>query len=188
MNNDKSICFLRFSDLKKVIPLFPPVPSVPKEQPDKRETCLLKMHKTNHYITLEPSENVTCKSVEPVDITSCQGNCKSSAIATYGSNRYTPDCKCCKPFITEERKINLTCSDNLPRETTFSVITECRCNTFSCVAGPSHADEIAVNKDSKQVVTKDKRKRRRRALSRLFALSPWKSHSEFNQENWEWID
>lgn len=172
MNNDKSICFLLFSDLKKVIPLFPAVPSVTKEQPDKRETCLLKMHKTNHYITLEPSENVTCRSVESVDITSCQGNCKSSTIATYGSNRYTPECKCCKPFITEERKINLTCSDNLPRETTFSVITECRCNTFSCVAGPSHAEEIAVNKDSKQVVTKEKKKRRRRALSRLFALSP----------------
>lgn len=172
MNNDESIYFLHIGGLNEIIPLFPAVPSVPKGPVDKREMCQLKIHMTNHYITLEPLENVTCKSIEPVDVTSCKGNCRSSTIATYGSNRYTPECKCCKPSITEERKINLTCSDDQPRETTFSVITECRCNKFSCVASPSHEGEIAVDKDTKEVVTREMRKRRRRALSRLFALSP----------------
>ena len=136
----------------------------PLEEPNKGDHCRLKMHKREHTIT----DDNNCTSV--VSVTSCAGNCVSSAIAWYGPDRYEPDCSCCKPIGYMEQDITFKCPDGTEKAGVYSVISDCQCSPFKCVAGPSHAGEIAINEDKE--VIEQRKKRRRRALSRLFALPP----------------
>ena len=138
----------------------------PLEEPNEGDRCRLKIHKREHYIT----DDDNCTSVEPVNVTSCSGNCESSAIAWYGSDRYDPDCSCCKPIGYLEVEINFKCANDVEKVGMYSVITKCQCSPYNCVAGPSHEGEIAVNEDKE--IIEQRKKRRRQALSRLFALPP----------------
>ena len=55
----------------------------------------------------------------------------------------------------------------------FYTITECECNELTCSATISHNLETETDAKSKTEIVNDaNKKRRRRALSRLFALPP----------------
>lgn len=54
----------------------------------------------------------------------------------------------------------------------FTNITMCKCESFECQAGPSHEKQVQINGEGIVVDNALKKKRRRRALSRLFALPP----------------
>lgn len=140
----------------------------PTEPPNRGDHCGLKLHKREQYVVT--SDN--CTSVHRHNISSCKGNCISSAIATTGNDFYEPDCSCCKPDIYTEKMIKVQCPDGAFKETMFTVIEKCKCDSFKCVAGPSHEQEVAVDVNNNIIDTSDKRRRRRRALSRLFALPP----------------
>lgn len=149
-----------------------PLAEFVKAPPLEGDHCRLRENKPK-YITLEPLPNVTCTSTAPVKMTSCKGNCQSETVATYGKDYYkASDCSCCKPVVMQQMNVNLTCTDNVPRTDTFTDIIECRCETYKCEVVNSHKNEITTDAETGQVLANQKRKRRRRALSRLFALPP----------------
>ena len=148
------------------------VPLVPETVPTKLNEgnhCKLKLHKREAHV--KTSEN--CVSKDKVNITSCSGNCVSSAIATPGGEPYDADCSCCKPKVYLKTNITVVCPGNIEKEANHYIISECECSKFSCSANPSHDNEVAVDANSGVPIdNSDKKKRRRRALSRLFALPP----------------
>ena len=115
-----------------------------------------------------------CESESEVSLTECRGNCESSTIAKtlpegYGSK----NCKCCKPSNNTIVTINLICKNGneITKKTAdLDIITECGCGRQACESTPSHANEVFVNQNGE--IMEMKKKRRRRALSRLFALPP----------------
>ncbi|KAJ7327778.1 Mucin-5B [Desmophyllum pertusum] len=106
------------------------------------------------------------------NITSCRGNCESSAKAATGISFYDSTCSCCKPLQYETKQITVVCEDGLEKEADFTEITTCKCGEYKCEAAPSHAGEVQLSSGGEFVDNTRKKKRRRRALSRLFALPP----------------
>ena len=123
--------------------------------------------KTPEYVTTGDG----CRSKYMYNITSCKGNCDSSSVATTGDRLYDADCSCCQPAIYETIDIPVTCK-GVDQMSKFTTITKCKCDMFKCQAMPSHEHQIQVNEEGDIVDNSMKKKRRRRALSRLFALPP----------------
>ena len=106
-------------------------------------------------------------------LTSCGGNCDSSSVAVTGESLYDANCKCCQPAVYQTIDIPVICEGNLEQIAKFTNITMCKCQTFECQAGPSHNKQVQINGQGAVVDNNvQQKKRRRRALSRLFALPP----------------
>jgi len=103
----------------------------------------------------------------------CGGNCPSSAEASAGTEPYDPTCKCCKPLNYERSNITVVCPNGEEMQADFYRITECECNVLECTATVSHKGESETDAETQTEIVNDaNKKRRRRALSRLFALPP----------------
>lgn len=149
--------------------LLVPVKKAVVEPENKGEFC--KLH------TRETPENVKtddkCISKYKYRLTSCGGNCDSSSVAVTGESLYDANCKCCQPAVYQTIDIPVICEGNLEQIAKFTNITMCKCQTFECQAGPSHNKQVQINGQGAVVDNNvQQKKRRRRALSRLFALPP----------------
>ena len=114
-----------------------------------------------------------CTSKDKQNVTMCGGNCLSSAEASAGTEPYDPTCKCCKPLNYERFNITVECPNGEEMQADFYRITECACNVLDCRATYSHKGESETDAESQTEIVNDaNKKRRRRALSRLFALPP----------------
>ena len=103
----------------------------------------------------------------------CGGNCPSSAEASAGTEPYDPTCNCCKPVSYERSNITVVCDGEKEMLADFYRITKCECNLLTCTATISHNLEKETDAGTKTEIANDaNKKRRRRALSRLFALPP----------------
>lgn len=146
------------------------VPAKPEvEEPtNKGDICKLHTKKEPEQVTTGDG----CRSIYMYNITSCKGNCDSSSVATTGDRFYDAKCSCCQPAIYETIDIPVKCEGDVERMSKFTTITKCKCDMFKCQAMPSHERQIQVNEEGEIVDNSMKKKRRRRALSRLFALPP----------------
>ena len=113
-----------------------------------------------------------CTSKYKQNVTRCAGNCPSSAKASAGSEPYDPSCQCCKPLNYERFNITVECPSGQEMQADFYRITKCECNVLECTATVSHKGESETDAETHTEIANDAKKRRRRALSRLFALPP----------------
>ena len=114
-----------------------------------------------------------CISKDKQNVTMCGGNCPSSAEASAGTEPYDPTCNCCKPVSYERSNITVVCDGEKEMLADFYRITKCECNLLTCTATISHNLEKETDAETKTEIANDaNKKRRRRALSRLFALPP----------------
>ena len=137
--------------------------------PEKKgEVC--KLHTRDEPEFVKTGDK--CKSKYKYRVTSCRGNCDSSSVAVTGESLYDANCQCCQPAIYQTIDIPVICEGGVEQIAKFTNITMCKCETFECQAGPSHNKQVQINGEGAIVDNNMKKKRRRRALSRLFALPP----------------
>ena len=138
------------------------------EPENKGEVCKLHTRKTPERV--KTGDN--CTSKYKYRVTSCGGNCDSSSVAVTGESLYDAKCTCCQPAVYQTIDIPVVCDGKVERIAKFTNITMCKCERFECQAGPSHSQQVQINGEGAIVDNAVKKKRRRRALSRLFALPP----------------
>ena len=134
----------------------------------KGEVCKLHTSETPEYVKTEDN----CKSIDKYRLTSCGGNCDSSSVAVTGESLYDANCRCCQPAVYQTIDIPVRCEGDVEQIAKFTNITMCKCEKFECQAGPSHNQQVQINGEGVVVNNNVDKKRRRRALSRLFALPP----------------
>ena len=145
-----------------------PVKPVIAKPPKEGEVC--KLHTSDIPEFVKTSDK--CKSKYKYRVTSCSGNCDSTSVAVTGESLYDAKCKCCQPAVYQTIDIPVVCANGQEQIAKFTNITMCRCESFECKAGPSHDNQVQINGEGAIVDNSEKKKRRRRALSRLFALPP----------------
>lgn len=136
--------------------------------PNEGEVCKLHTRATPEFVKTGDK----CISKYKYRVTSCGGNCDSTSVATTGDTLYDAHCTCCQPAVYQTIDIPVICEGGLEQMSKFTNITMCKCEKFECQAGPSHENQVEVNEQGVVVDNSMKKKRRRRALSRLFALPP----------------
>lgn len=144
-----------------------PIESEIAKPPKEGEVCKLHTNDAPEFVKTGDK----CISKHKYRVTSCRGNCDSRSVAVTGESLYDADCTCCQPAVYQTIDIPVVC-DGEERIAKFTNITMCKCEKFECQAGPSHDKQVQINGEGIVVDNSMKKKRRRRALSRLFALPP----------------
>jgi len=145
-----------------------PVKAEVAEEQNKGEVCKLHTRKEPEHVKTSDK----CTSKYKYQVTSCGGNCDSSSTAVTGESLYDSKCTCCQPAVYQTIDIPVLCEGGMEQIAKFTNITMCKCESFECQAGPSHEKQVQINGEGVVVDNSMKKKRRRRALSRLFALPP----------------
>ena len=131
--------------------------------------CKLHQRTTPQHVTT--SDN--CRSKFMYNITTCSGTCDSTTVASTGEKRYAGHCTCCKPHeYAPPISIPVICQGGKEEIAQLAIITKCRCGDHRCEGVPSHENEVLRNEEGQIVDGAIKKKRRRRALSRLLAIPP----------------
>ncbi|KAM6950303.1 mucin-2-like [Lycodopsis pacificus] len=76
-----------------------------------------------------------CKSPQPVNMTSCAGQCGSSSTYSAAANMMMHQCECCQEATTSQQQVELTCADGSKVQHSYMVVETCRCSRAECVAG-----------------------------------------------------
>ncbi|KAK2868903.1 hypothetical protein Q7C36_000774 [Tachysurus vachellii] len=73
-----------------------------------------------------------CKSVTPVEITSCSGTCETSSMYSAESNTLTHMCSCCYEKETSKKQVDMICPDGTTTSYTYIHIDSCGCQASEC--------------------------------------------------------
>uniref|UniRef100_G3PM00 Intestinal mucin-like protein n=1 Tax=Gasterosteus aculeatus aculeatus TaxID=481459 RepID=G3PM00_GASAC len=76
-----------------------------------------------------------CRSTQPVNMTSCAGNCGSSSMYSAAANMMMHQCECCQEATKTQRQVELTCTNGSKVQHSYIVVETCHCNKAECVAG-----------------------------------------------------
>lgn len=93
-------------------------------------TCELK-----NCVRVKNMTDVTvndCKSISPIEVTSCSGNCDTESIYSMGANTMMHSCSCCKETKTSVKKVTLRCADGREIPHDYVYIESCRCTPITC--------------------------------------------------------
>ncbi|XP_076592712.1 mucin-5B-like [Chaetodon auriga] len=75
-----------------------------------------------------------CKSMQPVNMTSCAGHCGSSSIYSAADNMTMHQCECCQEATTSQKQVELLCSNGSKIQHSYPVVETCHCNKAECGA------------------------------------------------------
>eukprot|EP00064_Thunnus_orientalis_P016582 superscaffoldBa00003318_g16648 len=74
-----------------------------------------------------------CKSMQPVNMTSCAGHCGSSSMYSAAANMMMHLCECCQEATTSQRQVELTCADSSKVQHIYTIVEMCSCSKTECV-------------------------------------------------------
>ncbi|XP_077066319.1 uncharacterized protein LOC143720620 [Siphateles boraxobius] len=73
-----------------------------------------------------------CKSVQPIEVTSCSGNCDTVSMYSMETNIMKHSCSCCREMKTHIKKVKLKCSDDREILHDYVFIDSCKCTPIMC--------------------------------------------------------
>ncbi|XP_056095225.1 mucin-2-like [Rhinichthys klamathensis goyatoka] len=94
------------------------------------DTCDLK-----NCVVKKNTTDVTvngCKSVQPIEVTSCSGNCDTVSMYSMETNIMKHSCSCCRETKTHIKKVKLKCSDDSEILHDYIFIDSCKCTPIMC--------------------------------------------------------
>ncbi|XP_056268002.1 intestinal mucin-like protein [Pseudoliparis swirei] len=97
--------------------------------------CIPKGQSCNVSTTTVYLENQGCHAKERVNVTSCNGACRTYAYYSTKMGSLQHTCSCCQEEATSERKVQLTCADKTEITYTYIHIDSCACHKTECSVG-----------------------------------------------------
>ncbi|XP_066438465.1 intestinal mucin-like protein [Eleutherodactylus coqui] len=73
-----------------------------------------------------------CMSLEPLNVTYCEGACMSASMYSFQDNRMEEMCTCCKPTKMRDATITLTCENGQTINYQYAFIEDCDCSVPIC--------------------------------------------------------
>ncbi|KAI4883806.1 hypothetical protein NFI96_002423 [Prochilodus magdalenae] len=74
----------------------------------------------------------SCRSVDPVEITSCSGSCDTSSIYSMTANSMMRKCSCCRELRTSTKQVEMNCLGQSPITHNYTYVEECGCHMTEC--------------------------------------------------------
>ncbi|KAL1270521.1 hypothetical protein QQF64_029537 [Cirrhinus molitorella] len=129
--NGKSVAV----ESKTTCPAFNPAKCIPgTETIDADGCCLTCILDTKCNVQKNSTFLVSkgCKSIIPVEITSCSGLCETSSMYSAEANALVHSCTCCQEMTTSKKEVTLTCPDGSNVNHSYIYIESCGCKTADC--------------------------------------------------------
>ncbi|KAG5839956.1 hypothetical protein ANANG_G00210800 [Anguilla anguilla] len=122
-------------EVKMVCPEFNPENCIPgTEKTDEDgccETCTphqdCKVMKNSTHL-----EKNGCKTTEPVEVNSCEGNCATSSMYSVEANSMVHACSCCQEMSTSSKEVEMACPDGTKISYTYTYVETCGCKPLEC--------------------------------------------------------
>jgi len=85
---------------------------------------------------MEEIEHGGCTSAGKVNVTMCEGACKSASIFSSEAGVFQKQCSCCSMVKSDKRSVDLQCPDGSTEVYVYEVALECECHSSACGAEP----------------------------------------------------
>ncbi|MBN3292585.1 MUC2 protein, partial [Polypterus senegalus] len=92
---------------------------------EKNKSC--KLQTTTTFIT-----DRGCKSLQPIDMTFCEGACDTYSKYSASAANMQHRCTCCQEVKTHNETISLACDDGTIKPYNYIYVDKCDCRTTSC--------------------------------------------------------
>ncbi|XP_039521923.1 mucin-2 isoform X5 [Pimephales promelas] len=89
------------------------------------KNCVVKKNTTDVTVN-------GCKSIQPIEVTSCGGNCDTGSMYSVETNIMKHSCSCCREAKTHIKKVKLKCSDDSEILHDYTFIDSCKCTPITC--------------------------------------------------------
>ncbi|XP_075422974.1 mucin-5AC-like [Ascaphus truei] len=87
--------------------------------------CLVRKQSTRIKTT-------TCESDQSVELSYCEGACKTSSIYSADANTMEHKCSCCQEMKTSKREVSLKCLDGTTELYSYIYVDQCGCTRTAC--------------------------------------------------------
>uniref|UniRef100_A0A8C9V9P0 CTCK domain-containing protein n=1 Tax=Scleropages formosus TaxID=113540 RepID=A0A8C9V9P0_SCLFO len=68
-----------------------------------------------------------CRSISPVEITSCEGSCVTSSMYSAKASAMMHSCSCCQEMSTSMREVKMKCPNGITVTHSYVYIETCGC-------------------------------------------------------------
>ncbi|XP_053545250.1 mucin-5B-like [Bombina bombina] len=78
----------------------------------------------------------TCESDQTVELSYCEGACKTSSMYSAEANTMEHKCSCCQEMKTSKREVSLKCLDGTSSMYSYIYVEQCGCTSTECGQDP----------------------------------------------------
>ncbi|XP_053304585.1 mucin-5B-like [Spea bombifrons] len=84
----------------------------------------------------------TCESDQTVELSYCEGGCKTTSMYSAEANTMEHKCSCCQEMKTSKREVSLKCLDGTSSLYSYIYVEECGCTSTECNKDPQTSNGL----------------------------------------------
>uniref|UniRef100_A0A4W4E6S9 CTCK domain-containing protein n=2 Tax=Electrophorus electricus TaxID=8005 RepID=A0A4W4E6S9_ELEEL len=77
-------------------------------------------------------ESNGCRTTKQVEMTTCEGNCRTSSVYSMQAKTVQHSCSCCQELATSKKEAELLCPDGSTAIHSYIFIEKCGCLETEC--------------------------------------------------------